>query len=109
MIARNQIGGLSFEDLSFHPEEIQQLFQQNYGVTLGSEEAKSIVDKTEGWIAAEDLGRAGISCVVVPHTARSFDARLAPNGKYLYVLASNNAGASNNKVFRSITRPLRLV
>jgi hypothetical protein len=24
----------------------------------------------EGWIAAEDLGRAGVSCVVTPHTSR---------------------------------------
>ncbi|MEO8357205.1 MAG: tetratricopeptide repeat protein [Chloroflexota bacterium] len=52
MIARNQIGGLSFEELSFHPEEIQQLFQQNNGILLDQQDAKTIVDQTEGWIAA---------------------------------------------------------
>jgi len=55
MIARNQIGGLSFEELSFHPEEIQQLFQQNNGILLDRQEAKTIVDETEGWIAAIHL------------------------------------------------------
>jgi len=55
MIARNQIGGLSFEELSFHPEEIQQLFQQNNGITLNQQDAKTITDKTEGWIAAIHL------------------------------------------------------
>ncbi len=55
MIARNQIGGLSFEELSFHPEEIQQLFQQNNGIVLDQQDAKTIIDKTEGWIAAIHL------------------------------------------------------
>ncbi len=55
MIARNQIGGLSFEELSFHPEEIQQLFQQNNGILLDHQDAKTIVDQTEGWIAAIHL------------------------------------------------------
>ena len=40
-----------------------------------------IFGATEGWIVAEELGRAGISCVVTPHTTRSFDKRLnRPNG-----------------------------
>ena len=35
----------------------------------------------EGWVAAEELGRAGISCVITPHTAREFDRRRnRPNG-----------------------------
>jgi LuxR family transcriptional regulator, maltose regulon positive regulatory protein len=62
MIARNQIGGLSFEELSFHPEEIQQLFQQNKGILLNSQDATTIVNETEGWIAAIHLtnGRPGM-------------------------------------------------
>ncbi|HSL28189.1 MAG TPA: tetratricopeptide repeat protein [Anaerolineales bacterium] len=61
MIARNQIGGLSFEQLSFHPEEIQQLFQQNKGIHLSQEDAQALVQQTEGWIAAIHLtnGRPG--------------------------------------------------
>lgn len=55
MIARNQIGGVSFEELSFHPEEIQQLFQQNNGILLDQQDAKTLVDQTEGWIAAIHL------------------------------------------------------
>jgi ATP/maltotriose-dependent transcriptional regulator MalT/two-component SAPR family response regulator len=55
MIARNQIGGLSFEELSFYPEEIQQLFQQNNGVLLSPQDAQTLVQETEGWIAAIHL------------------------------------------------------
>src|SRR5215208_6437834 len=55
MIARNQVGGLSFEELSFYPEEIQQLFQQNNGILLSPQDAQALVKETEGWIAAIHL------------------------------------------------------
>jgi LuxR family transcriptional regulator, maltose regulon positive regulatory protein len=55
MIARNQIGGLSFEELSFYPEEIQLLFQQNNGISLTPQDAQTLVQETEGWIAAIHL------------------------------------------------------
>ncbi|MBN2118447.1 MAG: tetratricopeptide repeat protein [Anaerolineales bacterium] len=55
MIARNQVGGLSFEELSFCPEEIQQLFQQNNGMLLSWQDAETLVKETEGWIAAIHL------------------------------------------------------
>ena len=55
MIARNQIGGLSFEELSFYPEEIQLLFQQNNGISLSPQDAQALVQETEGWIAAIHL------------------------------------------------------
>lgn len=55
MIARNQVGGLSFEELSFLPQEIQQLFQQNNGIALSQEDAEKLVEDTEGWIAAIHL------------------------------------------------------
>ncbi|MBI5962285.1 MAG: tetratricopeptide repeat protein [Chloroflexi bacterium] len=62
MIARNQVGGLSFEELSFHPEEIQQFFQQNKGIQVGWEDAAALARETEGWIAAIHLtnGHPGI-------------------------------------------------
>ena len=61
LTVRNQIGGLSFEDLVFHPEEIQQLFSQNKDISLSSQDAMKIVEETEGWIAAINLtdGRPG--------------------------------------------------
>jgi ATP/maltotriose-dependent transcriptional regulator MalT/two-component SAPR family response regulator len=55
MIARNQVGGLSFEELSFHSEEIRQLFQQNNGILLSQQDAQTLVEQTEGWIAAIHL------------------------------------------------------
>lgn len=71
MIARNQVGGLSFEDLSFQPEEIQQLFQQNNGVALDQQDARSIVDKTEGWIAAIHLTNGQLGALPQMHPLQS--------------------------------------
>ncbi|HSJ87585.1 MAG TPA: tetratricopeptide repeat protein [Anaerolineales bacterium] len=71
MIARNQIGGLSFEELSFHPEEIQQLFQQNNSIDLQVEDAKAIVEKTEGWIAAIHLTNGHLGMLPQMHPLQS--------------------------------------
>lgn len=61
LTVRNQVGGLSFEDLAFLPDEIQQFFFQNSNVSLSNQDAQTIVDETEGWIAAINLtgGRPG--------------------------------------------------
>ncbi|MCU0485379.1 MAG: tetratricopeptide repeat protein [Anaerolineales bacterium] len=50
MAGRSQVGGLDFEELAFQEEEIQQLFLQNQKRTLSQQEARQILDKTEGWI-----------------------------------------------------------
>ncbi|MBN1451085.1 MAG: tetratricopeptide repeat protein [Anaerolineales bacterium] len=55
LTVRNQIGGLSFEELAFLPDEIQQLFSQNNNLTLSPQDATKIVEETEGWIAAISL------------------------------------------------------
>ncbi len=62
LVARNQVGGLTFEELSFVPEEIQQLFQQNNGLELSRSDADALLEQTEGWIAAIHLsrGRPGV-------------------------------------------------
>jgi LuxR family maltose regulon positive regulatory protein len=50
MVARSMVGGLSFEELSFQPDEIQVLLQQNYHLALTDEEAAEIAKDTEGWV-----------------------------------------------------------
>jgi len=55
MIARNQVGGLSFKDLAFQVEEIQTLFNQNHGIMVVREDAEALLQETEGWIAALHL------------------------------------------------------
>ncbi|NJC97649.1 MAG: tetratricopeptide repeat protein [Anaerolineae bacterium] len=52
---------MSFEELAFLPEEIQELFQQNNGLALSRQDAEMLVQQTEGWIAAIHLtnGRPG--------------------------------------------------
>ena len=50
MVARSQVGGLSFEELAFQAEEIRNLFQQNFHVTLSNHISEEWYHQTEGWI-----------------------------------------------------------
>ncbi len=51
-VARDQVGGLSLEDLAFNPQEIQEFFAQNSRQTLTLDEAKEIALKSDGWITS---------------------------------------------------------
>lgn len=50
MVARSEVGGLSFEELAFRMDEIQQLYERNQGQALSADVAGQILDKTEGWV-----------------------------------------------------------
>lgn len=50
LVARSQVGGLSYEELAFLPEEIKQLFSVNYHQNITEETASELVMQTEGWI-----------------------------------------------------------
>ena len=50
LVARNQVGGISFEEISFASEEIQELLLQNYHITINDKSAEEITQQTEGWI-----------------------------------------------------------
>jgi ATP/maltotriose-dependent transcriptional regulator MalT/DNA-binding SARP family transcriptional activator len=50
LVARSQVGGLSFEELAFIPEEIKQLMVTNYHQVITDDNAKLMADQTEGWI-----------------------------------------------------------
>jgi LuxR family maltose regulon positive regulatory protein len=50
LVARSQVGGLSFEELAFRPEEIQELLLQNQHMTISESAARELVKQTEGWI-----------------------------------------------------------
>jgi LuxR family transcriptional regulator, maltose regulon positive regulatory protein len=50
MIARSQVGGLSFEELAFRPDEIQSLVLQNYQSSMPDTVAEELIHETEGWI-----------------------------------------------------------
>lgn len=50
LVARAQVSGLSFEELAFQAEEIQQLVLRNYRVALTDSAARSLAQQSEGWI-----------------------------------------------------------
>ncbi len=50
MVARSQVGGLSFEELSFVPEELQELLLQNYQSSISLEASQELIRQAEGWI-----------------------------------------------------------
>jgi LuxR family transcriptional regulator, maltose regulon positive regulatory protein len=50
LVARSQVGGLSFEELAFMPEEIRQLMVTNYHQDLTDYHIQMLADQTEGWI-----------------------------------------------------------
>ena len=50
LVARNMVGGISYEELAFTPEEIQQLYLQNQQQSLTSETATNFYEQTEGWV-----------------------------------------------------------
>lgn len=50
LVARSQVGGLSFEELAFIPEEIKQLMVVNYHQVITDDGASLLANQTEGWI-----------------------------------------------------------
>ncbi len=50
LVARNQVGGISFEEISFSAQEIQELLLKNYHLTINDQTAAEITEQTEGWI-----------------------------------------------------------
>jgi ATP/maltotriose-dependent transcriptional regulator MalT len=52
MAVRSQAGGLSFEELTFRPDEVRSLLLRNYNVEISESEAKDLVAETEGWVTA---------------------------------------------------------
>ncbi|HTP02827.1 MAG TPA: tetratricopeptide repeat protein [Anaerolineales bacterium] len=72
LVAREDVGGLDFTDLSFQPHEIQALLAQNRQVRLSEEDARKLVDATEGWVTGlqfadlDDLAARSSSLPGVP-------------------------------------------
>ncbi len=50
LVTRAQVGGLSFEELTFQPEEIRELLLQNQHLTISDATAAELARQTEGWV-----------------------------------------------------------
>ncbi len=50
LVARNEVGGISYEEIAFSAEEIQSLLLRNYQVNITEQSAEEISTITEGWI-----------------------------------------------------------
>ena len=50
LAARSEVSGISFEELAFQEDEIQQLFLQNHQYAPNEQETSEILERTEGWI-----------------------------------------------------------
>ncbi len=50
MVAREQVAGLSQDELAFVPREVQALYAQNYHQHLSEDVAGEIVEQTRGWV-----------------------------------------------------------
>lgn len=50
LVARSQVSGLSFQELSFLPVEIQELLRSNFNMEISSATAEQLAEDTEGWI-----------------------------------------------------------
>jgi len=59
MVAREQVAGLSHNELAFLPREVQALYIQNHHEHLSDEMADEIVSQTSGWITGMVLAKPG--------------------------------------------------
>lgn len=50
LVARSMVGGIGFEELAFQPEEIQNLYLQNFGISLSEQQIEELSRLTEGWV-----------------------------------------------------------
>lgn len=50
MVAREQVAGLSQDELAFRAREVQALYAQNYHQHLSEDAADQIVEQTRGWV-----------------------------------------------------------
>jgi ATP/maltotriose-dependent transcriptional regulator MalT len=82
LVAHSAVGGLSFEVLSFLPEEIVQLWDYNFGADISIEEAAELAQQTEGWVTGLLLSQQTTGGRLADRMIR---ARVAGVGLYDYL------------------------
>lgn len=83
LVARSMVGGLSYEELAFQPEEIQDLWLKNFHLSMSANEAAELASETEGWITGLLLSRQ-VQAGKMPERMRG--AKVAGVGLYEYLV-----------------------
>ncbi len=59
MVARDEVIGLSFQELAFLPEEIQEYYARSTNLQIPMQMAQELAQETEGWITGINLIKSG--------------------------------------------------
>ena len=100
LVARLEVGGISYEELAFSNEEVQELFEEKYNHPLSETEVLELNKQTEGWITGILLSsiptQTSQGLVTVPRRVSGYGLN-----EYFLQLLKQNSEEVQNFILRS--------